>query len=89
MSVIRLKRLTGEQIQHWQLKASATETRFPQFDACNMYARIIRRSLDYYAIEVDFYEAAQEGDKVARQVCAQARERMEWDLSYLIWRNYN
>jgi len=84
-----VKRLTNEQIQFWQLSVSLEETRHPYFEACNMYEHILMRSLKYYAIEVDFYEAAQEGDKVAQQVCAQARERMEWDLSHLIWRNYN
>lgn len=89
MSVIRLKRLTGDQLQYWQLHASTKETRFPFFDGCNMYSRILRRSLEYYAIEVDFYEASQAGDKVAKEVCAMAREKMEWELSFVIWINYN
>lgn len=89
MSFIQLKRLTGDQILHWQITSDTSESRFPEFEVANMYSRIVRRSLDFYWIETEHYEAAELGDMVARQLCDQARERMEWDISYLIWRNCN
>lgn len=96
MARIPIRRLTDAQIQEWQtqelrrsnllmfhLQASA------KFPALNLYDRILRRSLDYYAVEVNHIEAASEGCQNAKDVCTQAKRNCAWDISVMVWSAYN
>jgi len=95
MARIPIRRLTDAQIQFWQAQELiSTRVAFQlqasaKFPALNLYDRILRRSLDYYAIEVEHVEAASEGCPNAKQVCTQARRNCDWDISVIVWSVYN
>jgi hypothetical protein len=96
MARIPIRRLTDAQIQFWQARElkhctilAVNLQASSKFPALNLYDRILRRSLDYYAIEVEQIEAASEGCPNAKQVCTQARRNCDWDISVMVWSVYN
>lgn len=96
MARIPIRRLTDAQIQEWQAHELKFNTPLmfrteasAKFPALNLYDRILRRSLDYYAVEVNHIEAASEGCQNAIQICTQAKRNCDWDISVMVWSVYN
>jgi len=83
-----MKRLTQQEIQEWQNKTKREQSRF-EFELCNIHEKILLRSLEFYSIEIDLFHFVDAGSADAKDLLDSARAKMEADISYLIWRNFN